>query len=223
MQINFCKKYQKTIENKKFNNNIENMNGNNISNNSNNIDKNNADFLKQENNNKINNILQASKTGNHITESLGTISPELKNLLNRNGINVDDKTEHVINSHVVKHIDKRHGIGNEKKHSQIPIDVNRDMNKIPDIINNADEIQLIKNQNDKHLYSLRYLKQDEQNKIIYYVEAVKKDKKDEKTGEIKSWLESNTMWQKKYSTDFEAKRLLTQKPMPCIDSISKNN
>ncbi|GMO11688.1 MAG: hypothetical protein Ta2D_13790 [Rickettsiales bacterium] len=32
------------------------------------------------------------------------------------------------------------------------------------------------------------------------------------------------MWQKEYSTDFEANNLLTQKPMLCIDTtISKNN
>ncbi|GMO11691.1 MAG: hypothetical protein Ta2D_13800 [Rickettsiales bacterium] len=48
MQINFCKKYQKIIENKKFKNKIENMTDNDNINNSNNIDKNNADFLEQE-------------------------------------------------------------------------------------------------------------------------------------------------------------------------------
>ncbi len=127
------------------------------------------------------------------------------------GIDISGRN-HIISDYDIRHIIKQHGnVEMEKKKGQIAITV-KDIEKIPDIINNYDKI--IKGSDNKQGNTIRYIKKYNDN-ISYVVEVI--------PNLDNNSLYVKTMWKKPIKNKKEAVALTNSNNAPSSTSKTRGN
>ena len=160
-------------------------------------------------NNEINTAITNKVSKGRV--SLGKVTDKIvKKVQSLLGIDVTNRT-HVLSDNDIRHIINEHGDPKvELKKGQIPVTGN-DIQKIPDIINNYDDI--IKGNPNKKGDTIRYIKQYEDG-TTYLVEVVP---------ETSKTLNIKTMWKKPTSLANQQEPSLTSKTQSRSISSTSNN
>ena len=162
----------------------------------------------------IEDVIKNYKENKNYKANIGKLQDWQIKELNKNGINVNENTEHRITTNFLKHINNRHGKDTETQKNQIPI-TEKDIEIIPYVINNPDYIEIGANTN-RGLQAIKYVKNISKG-ITYYVEEVLNNE---------NILESKTIYRKRTGGDTISKsenyRNILKTPNPYVqDGSSK--